>query len=124
MSSDNTFNDSKKLMSDFNEANFQILRLHNLWDECNRLSIDGQYSKWSFKLDRIWIELYADADKSNASKYLKLLKLCNERIRLSSVDKDKLYYALMLKEEFLKKLQDDVGKGSRRSSQYSDDMML
>ncbi len=48
MVTDSGFNDNKKLMSDFNEGSFQILRLHNLWDECNRLSVNGNYNKWKF----------------------------------------------------------------------------
>jgi len=116
------FNDSKKLMSDFNEGGFQIYRLHNLWDECNRLSVSGKYQRWKFTLVRIWVELSADADKSDKEKYTKELTLHDKRIELAK-GKDQLYYALIKKEEFLKKLQDDVGKGSRRSSQY-DEIMI
>ena len=122
MSAD-SFNDNKKLLSDFNEGSFQILRLHNLWDECNRLCVKADYARWRFNLDRIWIELFADAEKTKGKYYIDQIQKLNKLINLSYKDKDRLYLSLLRKEQFLKKLQDDVGKGSRRSNQFEDMMV-
>lgn len=113
------FNDNKKLISEFNEAGFQILRLHEYWNDCGKYSRDGNYDKWKWTLDVIWLELYADAIVKNEDKYVKELKLRDKMVELAK-GKNQLYYALKKKQEFLKKLQDDVGKGGKRREEFGD----
>ncbi len=118
------FSDNKISVSDYNEAGFQILRLHELWNDCNRLSVKGFYDSWRFKLDRIWIELSADAKKKNEKKYSELLKYYDLKIEISlkKNKRDEIYSSLKNKEQFLKQLQDDVGKGAKRSEHFEDIM--
>lgn len=116
------FNDKKQLLSEYNEAGYQILRLHDCWVDCAKFSREGSFDKWQWTLDVIWMELCADALKKNYDKYNKELNLCDKRISLAK-NKLQKYYALKKKQEFLKILQDDVGKGSKRTEHFEDMMM-
>ena len=117
------FNDSKISLSEFNEAGLQIMRLHDCWNDCKSYIKNGKYDKWKWVLDAIWVELYPDVIHSKKGDgYIKQYNLCNKRIIISN-NKNQLYFALVKKQEFLKKLQDDVGKGSKRSQTYSDNFM-
>ena len=111
------FADKKTLISEFNEAGYQIARLHYIWSQCNYHAIFGNLLKWKWNLDRAWVELYADAQKKNKTKYEAELKVLNEKITMAK-NKSELYQALQDKETFLRTLQDDVGKGSKRQEEY------
>ena len=112
------FSDNKISLSDFNEAGFQILRLHILWCDCSKFSRSGRFDEWKWTLDNVWLELSPDAEQTkNPDKYKKELKLRDKMIALSKT-KNETYYALKKKQEFLKKLQDYVGKGTKRSHGY------
>ena len=114
----NEFNDSKISLSDFNEAGFQILRLHILWCDCSKFSRSGRFDEWKWTLDNIWLELSPDVEKTKKpDTYKKEVKVRDKMIALSKT-KNETYYALKKKQEFLKKLQDDVGKGTKRSHTF------
>jgi len=123
---DTTFNDSKIALSEFNEAQFQILRLHDCWNDCNRFIKQGNFDQWKWTLDVAWNELFPDVQKikkkGGKEWYLKEFSKCNKRIQIAKT-KNQTYFALMKKHQFLKNLQDDVGKGSKRASTYGDDLM-
>ena len=51
--------------SKYNSGVAKEIRRNKLWDDANRHSREGKYSKWNEDLDRIWIELIADAKKKN-----------------------------------------------------------
>ena len=115
--------DTKDMTSDFNEAKLQIFRLHLLWLSCNTLSQIGKLTEWKWKLDTIWRELSPDAtikDKGKDIKdtYFYKIKKLNLAIAEAKEDKD-IYNALQEKEIFLRCLQEEVGKGSKRS--YADE---
>jgi len=115
-----TENYKKELTSDFNEAKFQIYRLHILWLTCNTISNNGELTKWKWKLDTIWRELSPDAiqkdeNKEEQDKYTSKLKILNDKIAKSE-DNTTIYNALQEKEIFLRCLQEEVGKGSKKSS--------
>ena len=120
----------KELISDFNEAKFQILRLHLLWQSCNSLSQSGKLIQWKWKLDIIWRELSVDAaekDKSidkDKDKYFTRVKELNNSIAEAEEQKNReeLYKTLQKKEIFLRQLQEDAGKGSRKHAHDEDDM--
>jgi len=119
---DTAFNDNKVSLSDFNEGSFQILRLHDYWNDCGRFARHGDFNQWKWTLDMIWLELVADAELSKKKEdYKKSLTLCDIRIEKSKNIKVK-YYSLKKKQEFLKRLQDEVGKGARRSK-YHEEIM-
>ena len=117
-------NYKKELTSDFNEAKFQIYRLHILWLNCNTLSQLGKLTEWKWKLDTIWRELSTDAkqkDNTNKNKdNFKKIQELNDKIA-EAKGNSKLYNTLQEKEIFLRCLQDEVGKGSKKSSREEED---
>jgi len=85
--------DKKDFVSDFNEAKFQILRLHLLWQSCNNLSQIGKLEEWKWKLDTIWRELASDAkqrdkDREEEKTYFYQITKLNEKI--TKADKTKV----------------------------------
>ncbi len=122
------FNDKKTEKSQFNEANLQIMRLHNCWVRCNSYSTKGKLDEWKWELDVIWRELYADAFrkdkkcKKDEDKYE--FDMDNINVTISNAkSKRNAYNALQKKDMFLRKLQDDVGKGGKREKGYAADLM-
>lgn len=115
------FNDNKKLMSDFNEAGFQILRLHDIWVRCGTAAARGELDKWKWLLDRAWIELASDAKKKNEEKYFKEVNELDKNVTTAK-KRNEIYAALKEKEIFIRCLQDDVGKGARRTEHYEEIM--
>ena len=122
----NTDDERKELTSDFNEAKNQIDRLDGLWRDCNRLSCSGNLVQWKWKLDTVWRELSSDAkqkDKLNEkNNFFEQLKELNQKIADQKSNPGLLYDALQAKEIFLRGLQDEVGKGGKRSSDDEDDL--
>jgi len=113
--------DAKALTSEYNEAGYQIARLNNLWSLCNTHARNGQLEKYKWDLDRIWIELSSDAQQKNKDYYFKGIKMLNNMISKSRIPQ-LLYKFLQEKEIFLKQLQEDVGKGSKKKEGYEDIM--
>lgn len=129
--------DTKQLISDFNEAKFQIFRLNMLWISCNTLSQSGDFGRWKWKLDAIWRELSPDAMEKDGYKndygswirecrakegtYLHKVNELNKKITLAKT-RSPLYNALQDKDIFLRCLQDAVGKGSKRKDKDEDDI--
>ena len=121
MMANEPFDGKKDRTSDFNEAKYQILRLHLLWQSCNTLSQNGQLVKWKWKLDAIWRELAADAKEKNELLLYEKNKLLNNKIAFNKDEEDKLYLSLQDKEIFLRTLQESVGKGSKKRFTDEDD---
>lgn len=113
------FKDSNKLVSVYNEAGLQIMRLNNLWIDCHDCVKDGDLVKYKWKLDRAWIELSADAVKLDKKYYFEAIKMFNDAISKSK-NNDSLYQLLQKKEIFLKELQEEAGKGSKRKEKDSE----
>lgn len=113
----------KDLISDYNEAKFQILRLHSLWQSCNRYSQGGDLVKWRWALDTIWRELSADAKNKDKNKYELRFKDVNDKIKQAFLERnrEKQYEALDLKDQELRFLQDEVGKGGKRHDKDQDE---
>lgn len=113
------FNDEKKLVSQYNEAQLQILRLNTLWVECHAACKAGNLTRYKWLLDRSWIELSADAASSQKKKYyFDSITVLNKAVA-NSKNKDHLYDILQKKEIFLKFLQEGVGKGAKRKEEDS-----
>lgn len=73
--------EQERLISEFNEAKFQIFRLHNLWLECKHFRESGMLLNWKWKLDTAEIELYEDAkhcDKQDKKGFLQRIKEINK----------------------------------------------
>jgi len=123
----------EKEVSTYNEANLQIMRLHQLWESAESKASSGQLLRWAWVLDGIWRELYADVLRSAEMKELKkeyeqLNKLIG--IAMPRNDKNKqtvnpyansLYGILNKKHQFLKSLQDKANKGGSYESATEED---
>ena len=99
--------------SKYNEASLQILRLNNFWVKIEDCVNAGELMKWQNLLDSIWRELRADVNHLKEpektirmNKYLKLKVLISASETRTEWNKD-----LNERHEFLKQLQDKVGKG-------------
>lgn len=127
----------EKLLSEFNEAIFQISRLHNVWLECKSCRERGNLLGWKWKLDTASIELFNDAkrldtdgrmikgekkEKIKEEGYLGQLKKLDEKINEAEVKKQKgrLYNHLMEKEKLLREIQEESGKGAKFKSSWDD----
>ncbi len=110
-----------KQISRYNEAAMQIMRLNELWLKAELYANRGLLKKWKFILDSIWRELYPDVKRKNDSKkYIddnnKLKKTISECKTLSS-----MYISLDERHQFLKEVQDSVGKGAMYKDIDDDD---
>jgi len=119
--------EQKKLISDFNEAKLQILRLHGLWSDCHRLSYSGELKKLNWKLDRVAVELSHDMwdgdgkmKSEQEESFYQRLKSINSKIKTDWDKKNDLYHLLLEKEMILRELQNAAGKGGRKRREDAD----
>ena len=116
----------EKLISEFNEAAFQISRIHNTWLEIKSLRESGNLIKCKFKLDSIAAELWNDAERldeqsSNKKKekneitYISEIKKIDNQIHKSQINRNlpRFYFLLLEKEKLLRKIQEKSGKGAK-----------
>ena len=96
------------------------MRLHELWLKDNLQSVKGDLIGWKWTLDSIWRELAADAKEKDKTKYFTKLKLLN--FNIAQAKGSKLYNALNEKHIFLKTLQEDLGKGGKKKSEFENIM--
>ena len=106
-----------EISSKFHGAFNELARLNVLWSECNSLSSSGELMKWRWKLDAIWRELSASANKldgvgDDEESWSSQNKIINEKI-IKARERNELYNLLNEKEEFLRRLQDACGKGTK-----------
>ena len=105
-------------ISKYNEAGLQILRLDEMWKKCERHVENGQLDKWNWKLDSIWRELYPDVFRAFSNKVAQSIIKKNmllRRLGFFEDNKNKRYDFLSQRHEYLKWLQDNVGKGGTYS---------
>ncbi len=110
--------------SKYNEAQLQILRLNNLWQRIEEVvknqSCDLQ--SWKFYLDSIWRELFADVNgRKDRELFIQKNDLYKKTISKAK-DENQLYKFLNLRHQFLKVLQDKVGKGGAYQDENAEDM--
>jgi len=101
-----------KQVSRYNEAGMQIMRLHELWLKAELYANRGLLIKWKFILDSVWRELFSDVKRKDdcektIENNIELKKTISECKTMSS-----LYLALDERHQFLKEVQDSVGKGA------------
>jgi hypothetical protein len=96
--------------SKYNEAAQQISRLHELWLKIAELRRRGRLSDWNFELDSVFTELAGD--KNCTPEHEKeFYKFMPEYVN-SKKNPAQLYQVLLRKHVFLKRLQDQLGKGA------------
>ena len=101
-------------VSKYNEASFQIMRLHEFWVRAEAYANAGMFDRWKFILDSIWRELYSDVLRM---KDAMRIQTKNKRIKIDTdiaqaKSNVQLYRMLIKKHEFLKEIQDKSGKGA------------
>lgn len=116
---------TKDFVSEFNEAKFQIYRLHILWLTCNTLSNSGKLKDWKWRLDTIWRELspstmIKDEGKPKEDTYAYQIKILNQNIAKCK-DNNALYDALQEKEIYLRWVAEKIGKGGKMTSTEMED---
>lgn len=126
--------------SKYNSGIAIILRLDGLWKNVNAFASSGSYKKWNSYLDRVWCELSRDLkedefeDSNKEGKKIKGYKSKFEEFdeKIKSIGsfgdtigdsfnkiskeqvqrRDEIYYVLMEKELFLRRLENHLGKGT------------
>lgn len=124
----------KNNTSKYNEAMLQIQRLHDSWIKCNAYARSGKLQLWKWELDIIWRELSTDVRKVDSNDEKEILEIfesykaenirqLNDRFKiLSRIKKGKDFYSLLDdRHQFLKHLQDCVGKGGVWTDGFDDD---
>jgi len=119
MDTSNDVEFTSKYVSEFNEAKFQILRLHNSWVLCNNHRRNGRIKELNLELDTIWDELSSKAG-TKEEEY---------RDKIEGIDKkivgtrDSVKYVLVRKKYCLLKLiQEEVGMGGKMKDALNDGM--
>lgn len=134
MEYDESGDDSKKI-SKYNSGIAQLYRIDNLWKDAHRDCRLGKLNRWNWTLDRVWLELAGDLDEKENEKDKATIKSFNDinnkvadlntRIIKKSIKvkdfTEKLYQLLMDKELFLRRLQNELGKGSAYQDYDEDD---
>lgn len=105
---------SKEEKSSYNEAQFQIMRLHELALSINHLIGAGKLNDLKFKLDVYWAELKPSLKKAVSPKegtgIIKENDIKRNKIANAKTHQD-LYDSLYDRLLFLREVQEDVGKG-------------
>lgn len=124
--------------SKYNSGFLVILRINELWKDANNHARKGNFVSWNEDLDRIWMELVGDIKQEEGEKnpeeqykelVLKYAKACNiqskgngfeerdnEQRKSTALKKN----ALMDRETFLRKLQNQQGKGTAYQEEEDD----
>ena len=130
-----------KQISKYNEAMNQIIRLHNLWLKCEGFKEHGELEKYENSLRSAETELKYDIKKlsesleeNHESNYIEKLKqvqvklmVCNNLILKTKKSMFigaamcKKWTVLIEKEELLREVQEESGKGGVRGNPSDDD---
>lgn len=109
----------EKSPSEFNEAVYQIMRLHQIWTDARNSRESGNLQKLRWNLDSAEIELSEDIRrlKERGEDYFQDLKDINkelgEKDYINPKARQEIYKLLLDKEKFLRKIQDLAGKGAK-----------
>lgn len=120
--------------SKYNSAIAQLYRLDNLWRDTHNHSRSGNLKQWNWDLDRVWQELAGDLKINNVKdkvvevNYQKInkrlaeldSKLKHKQLTLNNFS-EQLYQLLNEKELFLRRMQNDLGKGTAFEDEMEDE---
>jgi hypothetical protein len=125
--------------SKYNSGIAQIYRLDALWKDSNKHSRAGQYNKWNLDLDNLWRELAKDIDEKKYGDKKKIFDGFETRLATQGTFNDngkkgwedmkdedtkkrnQQYEILNEKELFLRRLENEVGKGTAWDNGDEDD---
>lgn len=120
--------------SKINSGMLQMYRLDYLWKQAAYFATSGQYAKWNDILDRVWMELGGDVREGDdneenykelSEKYAKAITPIEKQGFEDMTQNDLLNLvkqkkALMEKELFLRRLQNNQGKGTAYDEEDDD----
>jgi hypothetical protein len=117
---DKDFFETEKQVSKYNDAAFSISRLNDSWNLCKIYIRRGNFKAWKIELDNIFLELYPDLLKQDNNKELE--KENDELMAniANSKNKRELFFNLMKRHSFLRKLQDLAGKAGVYVGEYDE----
>ena len=122
--------EQEQKVSKYNSGIAKIYRMDGLWKNVNNHSVLGNFIKWNEFLDRVWCELSADITPTDFGDKEKKFKEFDDAISIigsfddglsdgfKNISKDLLekrskhYKALINKEMFLRRLENELGKGT------------
>ena len=134
--------ENSQKISKFSSGLNIIMRLDELWKATHRVSVQGQYKLWNIYLDRMWLELSRDLDKENPEDYKEKKRKFEEfETKIKEIgqiadekkrgfqkmtedeveNRDKHYKILMDKQEFIARLENELGKGTTFDDGDNDD---
>jgi len=132
--------ESENKISKYSSGVNILIRLDGLWKQINLYATANSYEKWNSYLDRVWCELARDLkdgqsykDKKEEfdefdNKIAKAGKFDDKApegfkdITAEQINKRKIHYkCLMEKELFLRRLENELGKGTTWSDGDEDD---
>jgi len=127
------FNSEEDKLSKINSAGLINITIENLWKDCYTAMSSGDFLKWNRKLDAIWLilggEKNAPEDKFNEidlSLY-EMGSLSASKVGFNSLPdgwnekRNKQYLKLRQKSLFLRRLQNNQGKGTAYADEDEDD---
>ena len=137
--------EQENLKSKFSSGLNIIMRLDELWRNCQKFKRKGKYASWNDELDTIWLELardipeslYKSSKESGKEGYKSQFEKFEERLKkvlpfndnLNSFKKpdkniftrrNEQYKILMEKQLFLARLENEFGKGTTYEEEEDD----
>ena len=121
MQPDFSGNDNQKV-SLYNSGVAHIQRLDELCNKAHRFATLGNLPQWNWILDRVWMEVIGDLEAEDPrieefNRFKLVIGDLNKRFTDKKIDFEEYkrlrYEALMAKEEFLRRLQNKLGKGTK-----------
>lgn len=123
---DDIVTETEQPTSKYNSAIDNLMRIGFLWRDAHRHAINGNFERWNSILDRIYLELCGDfkeGDDKEKEFYAICTKLAKYPFKKNSRGFDTLndnwlsmrgeqYKILFMKEAFLRRLQNLLGKGT------------
>jgi hypothetical protein len=116
-----------------------IMRLDELWKDTHKHSREGKYRLWNMDLDRMWLELARDLDEKKFTQKLEDFKKFDKKIQEIGIINDSglkgfkvmsnqeiikrsnHYDAIMGKQLFIARLENELGKGTTFDEGDEDD---
>lgn len=107
--------DTPGQISKYNDAVGSMMRLNNHWISAEYYANSGQLTKWKFKLDSVWRELFTDVIQIGKGKKELAKEIIKEnafhKFKIGNVkNRNKLYSYLEDRHNFLRSIQDKAGK--------------
>jgi hypothetical protein len=101
-------------LSQFNSAAQGISRCHEIKLKCIEYRRKGNLAAWNYELDNFWLELCGDKNLAKTSpNAINKMKQFWENYAQAQKNRAKTYLVLLEKEQWLRILEDRLGKGNK-----------